>query len=106
LATIASTAIMNPYTGAVAAKISCLKIDATGVGSLGASTTGVTPRAANEVVTIPLNLAVPNSYLVFSEVSYQYFPVTGFSPGFCHISAFGVTLSDVMYMAPRITPPK
>jgi len=39
--------------------------------TLSASTTGVTPRAANEVVTIPLNLAVPNSYLVFSEVSYQ-----------------------------------
>jgi len=72
----------------------------------GASTTGVTPRAANEVVTIPLNLAVPNSYLVFSEVSYQYVPVTGFSPGFSHISAFGITVSDVMCMGPRITPPK
>ena len=68
----------------------------------GASTTGVTPRAANEVVTIPANLAVPNSYLVFSEVSYQYVPVTGFS----HISASGITLSDVMYIAPRITPPQ
>ena len=58
MATIASTAIMNPYTGAVAAKISCLKIDATGIA-----------RAS-------------------------------------HISASGITLSDVMYMAPRITPPK
>jgi len=49
---------------------------------------------------------VPNSYLVFSEISYQYIPVTGFSPGFSHISASGITLSDVMYMAPRITPPQ
>ena len=49
---------MNPYTGAVAAKISCLKIDATGIA-----------RAS-------------------------------------HISASGITLSDVMYMAPRITQPK
>jgi len=104
----ASTAIMNPYTGSVAAKISCLKIDATGIARVtwGASTTGVTARAPNEVVTIPANLAVPNSYLVFSEVSYQYVPVTGFSPGFSHISASGITLSDVMYMAPRITPPQ
>jgi hypothetical protein len=45
---------------------------------------------------------VPNSYLVFSEISYQYIPVTGFS----HISASGITLSDVMSMAPRITPPQ
>ena len=29
----ASTAIMNPYTGAVAAKISCLKIDGTGIAT-------------------------------------------------------------------------
>ena len=104
----ASTAIMTPYTGAVSAKISCLKIDATGVAKVawGASTTGVTARADGEVVTIPLNLAVPNSYLVFSEVSYQYIPVTGFSPGFSHISASGITLSDVMYMAPRIQAPE
>lgn len=63
----------------------------------GEATTGVTKRAPAEVVTIPANLAVPNSYLVFSEVSYQYVPVTGFSPGFSHISASGITLSDVMH---------
>ena len=42
----ASTAIMTPYTGAVSAKISCLKIDAAGVVKVawGASTTA-TPRA-------------------------------------------------------------
>jgi hypothetical protein len=102
----ASTAIMNPYTGAVSAKISCLKIDGAGIARVtwGEATAGVTPWAANEVVTIPANLAVPNSYLVFSEASYQYVPVTGFSPGFSHISASGITLSDVMDMAPRISP--
>jgi hypothetical protein len=52
-----------------------------------------------------VNLAVPNSSLIFSEVSYQYIPVTGFSPGFSHISATGKTLSDEMYMSSRITPP-
>jgi hypothetical protein len=104
----ASTAIMTPYTGAVAAKISCLKIDGTGIARVawGEATTGVTARADNEVVTIPANLAVPNSYLVFSEISYQYIPVTGFSRGFSHISASGITLSGVMYMAPRISPPQ
>ncbi|MGA7023596.1 MAG: TadE/TadG family type IV pilus assembly protein [Pseudolabrys sp.] len=95
-------------TADIAAKISCLKIDATGIARVtwGEATTGVTKRAPGEVVTIPANLAVPNSYLVFTEVSYQYVPVTGFSPGFSHISASGITLSDVMYMAPRISPPQ
>ena len=78
----ASIAIMNTYTGSVAAKISCLKIDATGIARVtwGEATTGVTKRAPGEVVTFPTNLAVPNSYLVFSEVSYQYVPVTGCCP--------------------------
>ena len=71
----------------------------------GVASASVTPRAKGDVVTIPVNLAVPNTSLVFSEVSYQYIPVTGFSPGFSHISATGKTLSDEMYMSPRITPP-
>jgi hypothetical protein len=33
-------------------------------------------------------------------------PVTGFSPGFSHISASGITLWDVMYMAPQIQAPE
>jgi hypothetical protein len=76
----ASTAIMTPYTGAVAAKISCLKIDGTGIARVawGEATTGVTARADNEVVTIPANLAVPNSYLVFrrSAISISRSPVS------------------------------
>jgi len=103
----ASTAIMTPYTGTTSAKVSCLKIDGTGTAKVGwgAASTGVTARAEGDVVTIPINLAVPNSSLVLSEVSYQYIPVTGFSPGFIHIGSTGITLSDQMYMSPRITPP-
>ena len=103
----ASTAIMSPYTGTTAAKVSCLKINADSVAKVtwGVASTGVTPRAEGDVVTIPVNLAVPNSSLIFSEVSYQYIPVTGFIPSFSRISNTGITLSDVMYMSPRITPP-
>jgi hypothetical protein len=36
-------------------------------------------------------------------VSYRYEPVTGYT-GFNHITG-PITLSDVMYMSPRITPP-
>jgi Flp pilus assembly protein TadG len=103
----AATAIMSPYTGTTSVKLSCLKIDDAGIAKVkwGVASASVTPRAKGDIVTIPVNLAVPNSSLIFSEVSYQYIPVTGFSPGFSHISATGKTLSDEMYMSPRITPP-
>jgi hypothetical protein len=42
-------------------------------------------RAEGDVITIPVNLAIPNSSPLFSEVSYQYIPVTDFS----HIAATG-----------------
>ena len=67
----------------------------------GIASASVTPRADGDVVTIPVNLAIPNSSLLFSEISYLYIPVTGFS----HIAASGKELSDEMYMSPRITPP-
>ena len=101
----ASTSVMSPYTGPLTAKVSCLKIDAGGVAKVawGAATANATPRAAGDAVTIPSALAVPNSSLVFSEVSYIYAPVTGYT-GFSHITG-PITLSDVMYMSPRVTPP-
>ncbi len=101
----ASTAIMQPYTGPLATKVSCIKIDANGAATVawGAASTGVTARAAGSAIVIPSALAVPNSSLVFSEVSYTYAPVTGYT-GFNHITG-PITLSDQMYMSPRITPP-
>ena len=67
----AATAIMSPYTGTTSAKLSCLRIDDTGTAKVkwGVATAGVTPRAKGDVVTIPVNLAIPNSSLIFSEVS-------------------------------------
>jgi len=51
-------------------------------------------------VTLPsADLAVPNSYLVWSEVNYNYTPVVGYT-----ISGT-LALSDQMFMSPRITPP-
>ena len=103
----ASIAIMSPYTGTISAKISCLKIDAGGIARVawGAANTGTSPHSVGDVITIPSDLAVPNSSVVFSEVSYLYIPVTGYVPGWSHISAEGITLSDRMFMTPRLTPP-
>ena len=103
----ASIAIMEPYQGGVAAKVSCVKIDAAGIARIawGFATTGVTARATGEAAVVPPDLAIPGSSLIWSEVSYLYIPVTGFSPGFSYIAATGKELSDQMYMSPRITPP-
>jgi len=105
----ASTAIMNPYTNTVSAKVSCVKIDAGGGSTVrwGAATTGTTAHSTGEAITIPNDLKTAGvvTYLILAEVGYQYVPVTGFSPGFSHIAATGITLSDKMYMAPRIQPP-
>ena len=106
----ASIAVMSPYDGTTSAKVSCLKIAADGTTTVrwGFATAGTTPHATGDVVTVPVDLRVPNSYLIWSEVSYLYIPVTGFAPGssnFSYISTTGITLSDQMYMSPRITPP-
>jgi Flp pilus assembly protein TadG len=103
----ASIAIMTPYTGTISAKVSCLKIDASKVARVawGAANTGTAPHSVGDVITIPDDLAVANSSVIFSEVSYLYIPVTGYVPGWSHISANGITLSDRMFMSPRLTPP-
>ena len=44
-------------------------------------------------------LAVPNSSLLWSEVSYNYTPVIGYT------ITGTLSLSDQMFMSPRMTPP-
>jgi Flp pilus assembly protein TadG len=97
----ASTAILSPYatTGATVT-VSCLGIDSTGKAKVDWSVTkGGTARTSGSVVTIPTALAVPSSQLIFSEVSYPYTPTVGYT-----ISGT-LTLSDKMYMSPRISAP-
>lgn len=98
----ASAAVIKPYSvGNLAATITCLKIDAAGVAKVKWSATlNGTARADGSTVTLPsADLAVPNSYLVWSEVNYNYTPVVGYT-----ISGT-LALSDQMFMSPRITPP-
>ncbi len=56
-----------------------------------------TARSAGSTVTIPTALAVPNSRLLFSEVSFAYTPTIGYT------ITGTLDLADKMYMAPRIT---
>lgn len=98
----ASAAIIKPYSvGNLAATITCLKIDADGNAKVKWSATlNGTARADGASVTLPSSaLAVPNSSLVWSEVSYNYTPVIGYT------ITGTLSLSDQMFMSPRITPP-
>ena len=98
----ASAAIIKPYSvGNLAATITCLNIDGSGNAKVKWSATlNGTARTAGASVTLPsTDLAVPNSQLVWSEVSYNYTPVVGYT------ITGTLTLSDQMFMSPRITAP-
>jgi hypothetical protein len=98
----ASAAIIKPYSvGNLTATITCLKIDAAGITKVKWSATlNGTARTEGATVTLPdAALAVPNTYLVWSEVSYNYTPVVGYT------ITGSISLTDQMFMSPRITPP-
>jgi Flp pilus assembly protein TadG len=96
----ASAGIMTPYpTAPTKATISELYVDpATLVARVQWSKAyqGGTVRAQSSVVAIPAALAVAGTYLIFSEVSYQYVPAIGYV-----MAPTGVNLSDVSYTRPR-----
>ena len=52
-------------------------------------------RTVGSAVTVPANLAVPNSYLLLGETSYSYRPSYGY------VVTGTMTLSDQIYMHPR-----
>lgn len=57
---------------------------------------GYAPRAAGSTLTIPTELKVSGTYLIFSEVSYRYVPAVGKV-----MAPAGVVLKDVAYTRPR-----
>jgi len=97
----ASSSIISPYSaGNLQATLSCLKIDSTGrVTVAWSATMNGTARATGSSVSIPSALAVPSSQLLLGEASYAYTPTVGYT------ITGTLTLSDHMYMAPRITAP-
>ena len=97
----ASSKIMAPYsTSPLQITLSCLVIDNnSAVKVKWSATQGGTARSVGSSITIPANLAVANTQLLFSEVSYSYTPAVG------HVITGSLTLSDTMYMSPRISAP-
>jgi Flp pilus assembly protein TadG len=93
----ASTAIMTPYPAApTKATISELYIDPITLKARVQWSKGNSPRVVSSTVTIPQGLAIGDTYLIFSEVSYLYTPTIGYV-----MAKAGVNLSDVAYTRPR-----
>ncbi len=96
----ATADVLAPYpTGPLALTVSGIKIDATGKATVDwSSTQGGTARAAASTITVPTNLDIPSTYLVFSEVGYTYTPMFGYFN-----NSTAISLSDNLYVAPRST---
>ena len=104
----ASGKILTPYVPTpTQAKISELYVDPTTLQarvqwsksatlSSSGSVTLASGRAVSSTVAIPSALAIAGTYLIFSEVSYQYVPTIGYV-----MVPTGVNLSDVSYTRPR-----
>jgi Flp pilus assembly protein TadG len=93
----ASGAIMTPYSSTpTKATVSELYVDPSTLKARVQWSKGTSPRAVSSVVTIPSQLVVAGSYLIFSEVSYLYVPTVGYV-----MAKTGINLSDVAYSRPR-----
>lgn len=110
----AATAIIKPYSaGNLKTTVTCIKIDTSGNATVAwSATVGGTVHAKGSTIVVPDDVKIKDSSgnylassLVFSEASYLYVPVTGYIPAWSHVAAAGVTLSDHMYMSPRLTAP-
>jgi Flp pilus assembly protein TadG len=93
----AGTAIIAPYSAASLQEVvSEVSINAQGQASVvWSDTLNGTARPAGQIVTVPSSLAVPNSYLVLSEVQYSYNPTYGY------VLTGTMTLHDQIFMRPR-----
>jgi Flp pilus assembly protein TadG len=96
----AATAIMTPYAATsptpLQSTLSELYIDPTTHAARVQWSVGQNPRGVGSPVSVPPALAVGGTYLIYSEVSYQYVPTIGYV-----MAKSGIRLSDVSYTRPR-----
>jgi len=95
----ASSAIKSPYASSnLKITVSCISIDANKNATVKWSVTR-NGTAQSGTVSIPTDLQVASSQLVYAQVSYGYKPTIGYT------ITGTLTLSESMYMMPRITAP-
>ncbi|OQW59886.1 MAG: hypothetical protein A4S14_03925 [Proteobacteria bacterium SG_bin9] len=95
----ASKGVMSPFDAStIKSKVTELKIDSSGQAKVAWSKANANDvaRPADQIVTIPSALAVPNTFLIWSEVSYQYKPIVSWL-----ISQTGIALTEQFYTRPR-----
>lgn len=94
----ASSAIIAPYSvGPLRMSLSCVAFDANKVMTV--KWTALRGETSAPTITVPSDLQQPNTQLLYAEASYTYTPIVG-SP-----VTGTLTLSDHMFMAPRIAAP-
>ena len=95
----ASASVLAPYpVDKATVTVSVIKIDANSqVTVTWSETLNGTKRATGSTVTIPPALVVPNTSLVWSEVSYAYKPVVGY------VLTGTLNLKDQIFMRPRLS---
>ena len=93
----AATAVIQPYSiDKAKVVVSQVSIDSNGIAKIDWSDTkNGTKRTPGSVVTLPGPINIPNSSLIWSEVSYNYEPAIGY------IITGPMTLTDQIYMRPR-----
>lgn len=95
----ASSAIISPYSAAkLKITVSCINIDASSKATVKWSVTR-NGTALSGTPTLPAALTVANTQIIFAQASYDYTPTVGYT------ITGTLTLSDQMYMAPRISAP-
>jgi Flp pilus assembly protein TadG len=106
----ASIGILTPYSATpTQSTITELYIDpttlkakvqwsrASTIDSTGKVVLAVSPRKPKDIVTVPPGLQIAGTYLIWSEVSYNYLPAVGYVMS----KTTGVTLQDLTYTRPR-----
>jgi Flp pilus assembly protein TadG len=93
----ASTGVMTPYTTTpLQSTISELYVDPNTLKATVQWSKGDNTRGVGSQVAVPTALKVGGTYLIYSEVKYQYVPTVGYV-----MAKAGVALSDYSYTRPR-----
>jgi Flp pilus assembly protein TadG len=93
----ASKGVMTPYSSApTRSTISELYVVPGSLDVRVQWSQGYAPRAPKSTMTIPTELKVAGTFIIFSEVSYRYVPAVGKV-----MAPAGVNLTDVAYTRPR-----
>jgi Flp pilus assembly protein TadG len=95
----ATAAVIAPYDQTkLKVTVSAVTIDSNGNAKVAWSDTlNGTSHAVNTPVTLPSALNVPNTTLIWSEVSYSYQPTIGY------VITGTLNLSDQIWMRPRLS---